>query len=90
MGNVWSTNYIECESIGNRNKTLSIKEYLNVIKAYLKYIINDLQQSDTWEIQLIMAINFIYFKELDKECFIHLKSENIEILNHNKADEVIK
>ena len=88
MGNVWNTNYIECESIGNRNKTLSIKEYLDVIKAYLKYIINDLQQSDTWEIQLIMEINFIYFKELDKECFIHLKSENIEILNHNKADNL--
>ena len=39
----------------NRNKTLSIEEYLNKIRPYLKNI-NDLNKSDTWKIQLTIAI----------------------------------
>ena len=39
--NFWSNNYIECESNGDRNKTLSVEEYLNKIRPYLKNIINN-------------------------------------------------
>ena len=39
--------YIEYESNGDRNKTLSVEEYLNNIRPYLKDIINDLKKSDT-------------------------------------------
>ena len=42
-----SSNYIEYESKGDRNKTLSTGEYLNKIKPYLKDIINNLKKSDT-------------------------------------------
>ena len=51
VGNFWSNNYIEYESHGDRKKTLPIEEYLNKIRLYLKYIINDLRKSDTWKIQ---------------------------------------
>ena len=34
VGNFYSDNYIEYESNGNRNKTLSIEEYLNIIRPY--------------------------------------------------------
>ena len=37
----------EYESSGDRNKTLSIEEYLNKIRQYLKDIIHDLAKSDT-------------------------------------------
>ena len=37
---------------------LSIKEYLDKIKPYLKDIINNFKNYDTWEIQLTIAINF--------------------------------
>ena len=33
-----SNNYIEYENNGDRNKTISIKEYLDEIKLYLKDI----------------------------------------------------
>ena len=56
----------------------------------MKDIINNLQNSDIWKIQLAIAINFISFKDIDEERVIHLKSDNIEIMNHDKADEVIK
>ena len=36
VSNFWSNNYIEYESNGDRNKTLSVKEYLNKIGPYLK------------------------------------------------------
>ena len=44
--NFWSNNYIEYENNSNRNKTLSLEEYLNKIRPYLKDIINNLKKSD--------------------------------------------
>ena len=41
--NFCSNNYIECESNGDRNKTISFKEYLTKIRSYVKDIINDLK-----------------------------------------------
>ena len=49
VGNFWSNNYIENESNGDRNKTLSIEEYLNKTRPHLKDIINDLKKIDTWK-----------------------------------------
>ena len=57
--NFWSYNYIEYESNGDRNKTLSVEEYLNKIGPYLKDIMNNLKKSDTWKIQLTIANNFL-------------------------------
>ena len=37
----FNSNYIEYESKGDNNKTLSIKEYLNMIRPFLRDIIND-------------------------------------------------
>ena len=45
--NFWSNNYIEYESKGDRNKTLSVERYINKIKPYLKYITNNFKKSDT-------------------------------------------
>ena len=36
----YSNNYIECESNGDKNKTLLSKEYLEEIKQYFKNVIN--------------------------------------------------
>ena len=40
------------ESNGDRNNNLSLKKYLDKVKPYLMNIITDLQESDTWKIQL--------------------------------------
>ena len=47
VNNFWSNNYIEYESNGDRNKTLSVEEYLNKISPYKKDIINNLKTSET-------------------------------------------
>ena len=67
VGNFWSNNYIEYESNRDRNKTLSLQEYLIETRTYLKYIIIDLKKSDTWNVQLTVAINFISSEDNDEE-----------------------
>ena len=72
-----SNNYVEYESNGDRNKTLSIEEYLNKIRPHLKDIINNLKKSDSWKIELTIVINFIPFKGNNEKPVIHSKSDSI-------------
>ena len=71
VGNFWGNNYIQYESNGDGNKTIPAKEYLNKIRTCLKEIINELKKSDTWKIQLMIAISFMLVKILMKSvsCF---------------------
>ena len=80
---------IEYRSNNDRNRTLSVEEHLNRIRPYLKGIIN-LKKYDTWKIQLTIAINFISSKDNGENRVMHLKSNNIEIMVNDEADEVIK
>ena len=73
VSNFWSNNYIEYEINSDRNKTLSVEEYLNIVRPYLKDIINNLEKSDTWKIQLTIAITFISSKDNDEQRVIHSK-----------------
>ena len=50
ISNFWSNNYIEYESNGDKNITLSVEEYPNQISPNLKDTINNLKKSDTWKI----------------------------------------
>ena len=90
VNNFWSNNYIEYKSNTDRNKALSIKEYLNKTKTYLKDIIYNLKNSDTWQIQLTAANNFIFSIDNDEERVMHSKSDNMEIMINEEPDEVIK
>ena len=90
MGNFWCNYYIEHERKGNINKTISVEKYINKIRSYLKDIMNKLNTLNKWKIQLIIAINFIFSKDNDEEHVRHSKSDNIEIMINDKANEVIK
>ena len=57
----------------------SIEEFLNKINTYLNDI-NNLKKSDTWNIQLTIANNFISFMDNDEEHVIHSKRDKIEIM----------
>ena len=82
LSNLWSNNYIYYESNGDRNKTVSVEEYIKKIRPYLNNIIN-LKTSDTWEIQLIIANN-------DEERVMLSKSDNIWIMTNDEGNEFIK
>ena len=73
---------------GDRKKNLLVKEYLDEIKPYLRHIIINLQNFDTWKNPLTIAINFIFSKDIDKVRVMHLKSDNIEFVKYDNANEV--
>ena len=52
---------------------------------------NNLKQSDTWNIQLTITINFISSKDdNDEECVMHSKRDNIETMIGDVTDEIVK
>ena len=90
VSNFCDNNYIEYESNGDSNKTLSVEKYLNLIRPHLKYIINNLKKSGTWRSQVTIENNFISSIDNDKERLINSKSDNIEILINDEIYKVIK
>ena len=54
---------MEQESNRDKNKNLSSKLHLNKNKPYLKDVIKDLQQSNMWNVQLKVTVNFIFSKD---------------------------
>ena len=73
VGNFWSNNYNKDETNSNKNKTVSVEEYLEKILPYLKDVVNNLNKFDTRKVELIIVINFIYSKNNDEEPIIHSK-----------------
>ena len=77
--------------IKNKIQLKSVEEYLNKIRSYLRDLVNDLKQSHTWKIQLTITINFDSSKGgNDEDRVMHPKSDSIEIMSSDEADEVIK
>ena len=55
----------------------------------MRIIIIDLQNSDTWEIQLTIAINFTSSKDAEEEHVMNSRSKNIKFTSYNDAYEVV-
>ena len=66
IGNDVSSIYIEYKSNGNKDKTLSIQDYLDEIKPYLSDMLNDHKTQGEWKITITMAINLFPSKILKK------------------------
>ena len=87
VSNFWINNYIEYEGHGDKSRNLSLGESLT--KPYLRDILIDLQNSDAWEIQLTIAINFISSKDGEEEHVMHSSSGNIKFAPYSDANDVI-
>ena len=88
VSNFWKNNYIEYESNGAKKRNLSLDEYFNKTEPYLRNIITDLQNYDTWKIQLAIVINFISSKDAEEERVMHSRSHIIKFTSYNDANEV--
>ena len=86
----FNSNYIEYESRRDKDKNLSPKEYLDMIRPYLSDMINDHKTRREWKIQLTMQINFISSKDSEETRTMYTKSHNIEIMMGNETDKIIK
>ena len=89
----FNNNYIQYESMGDKDKNLSVKEYIDVIRPYLSDIINDHKTQGEWKIYVTIVINFISSmdsKDSDKTPVLHFKIHNIEIIMGRETDEIIE
>ena len=56
----------------------------------MRGIINDLQNCDTWKIQLTISIlNFISSRDVEEEHVMRSRSDNIQFMSYNDANEVL-
>ena len=56
----------------------------------MKDIITNFKISDTWKLQLTIAINSISSNDNDECGVMHSKSDNIEPMIYDSVDEVFK
>ena len=87
----FESDYIKRESNDHINKNLSIKEYLNMIKAYLSNTIND--HKNEWNIQLSMRINFvpsIVSEDSNKPRIMYTNSDDVVIMIGYETNEIIE
>ena len=64
---------MEYESKGDKDKNLSINDYFDIIKPFLRDMINNYNTHGEWKIQLIMQINFISSLDTREFRIMHLK-----------------
>ena len=88
--NDFNHSYSQYEKVGDQNKLLKIREYINTIRPYLSDIINNHKTQGEWKIHSTMAINFISSKDSDETRPMHTKNGNIEIMMSSETDEIIE
>ena len=87
----FNNNYNQYESKGDKDKILTVSEYLDMIRPYLVDMINDHKNQSEWKIQLSAEINFISSKpDSDETRIMHTKSDTIEIMIGGDTNEVIE
>ena len=83
-----NNNYIEYRSEGN--DIFTFEEYLDLIKPYLRKLINDHKSKGEWKIQLTAQINFISLRPGSNETRVmHTRSNNEEFMNGSDTDEIV-
>ena len=82
------------ESTGNKDKKLSVKQYLYKIMPYLSDLINDHKtnenNSNKWKIQINMHTIFVSSNDTGETRTIFVWSDNEEIRLGNETDDTIK
>ena len=68
---------------------LSICEYFDIIRPYLKDMIDDYKTKGEWKIQLSMRMIFISFTDANETREMHTKSDNITIMRGVETEDII-
>ena len=90
INDTFSDNFIEYESDSEKDKSISIKNYLDKIREYLRKVIDDKRKTGERKIQLVIKINFISSKNFNDVRDMYSKSDNAEIMMGFDTDEIIE
>ena len=81
------------ESRDDKDKKLSVKQYLCKIIPYLSDLINDHKtirnESNEWKIEINMHVNFISSNDTGETRTVFVWSNNEEIRLGNETDDII-
>ena len=80
--------YIKYESRGDNDDNFSLEEYLDIIRPYLRDMINNHKAQGEWKIQLVMKIKFISSLD-DTFREMYTKSDNVEIMSGTETSDAI-
>ena len=80
---------MEYESRGDKDRNLSLEDYLNIIRLYLIDMIDNRKAHGEWKIKLIMQINFISSLDTDEFCIMSSRSNNAKIMKGTETDDII-
>ena len=86
----FSDNFVEYKSDSKKDKSISVKNYLDKIREHLRKMINDKKKSGEWKIQLIIQISFISSKNFSDVRDMYSKSDNVEITMGTDNNEIIE
>ena len=77
------------ERRGDKDAKLVIYEYFDIIRPYLRDMIDNYKARGEWKIQLIMRIIFVSFIDANETRVMHTKSDNIVIMSGTKTNDII-
>ena len=77
------------ESRGDKDSKSAIYEYFDIIRPYLKDMIDDHKARGKWKIQLLMRIIFVSFIDSNETRVMHTKSDNTTIMSGIEIDDAI-
>ena len=77
------------ESKGDKDNKLALYENFDIIKPYLKDMIDNYKARGEWKIQLSMRIIFVSFIDKNETQVMHTKSDNVEIMNGTDTSDAI-
>ena len=84
-------NYKYYESRGDKEKRLSVRQYLNKITPHLHDLINDRKIAKrVWKIQRSMHVNFISSRDTGETCTIYVWSDKVSIMQGRDTDDIIR
>ena len=70
---------------------LTLKKYLNLIKKYLRQLIEEYKLKEEWKVQLTIEVNFISLKPgSDEPRIMYTRSDNVEIMFGDDSDDIIE
>ena len=92
--NSFKNNHKYYESRGDKDKNLSVRQYLYKIMSHLSDLINDHKaiknNSNEWKIQIYTHVNFISSNDTEETRTIFVWSDNEEIRSGNETDDIIR
>ena len=81
--------YMLYESKGDKDSILALYEYFDIIRPYLKDLIDDYKAKGEWKTQISMRIIFVSFPDANETLEMPAKSDNITIMSGIETEDVI-